>query len=329
MKRFFSLCIFLFSLHSSLFAQREYFELPTENNLILFTEDGEKFQIVLNGIVQNVVPETNIKLTELPAPSYKCRIIFSNTQLGILDFNLYFHETGEELTMLIKQNNSGEYVTRYVSSIPISQAPPDPQNQVQFVYSKRSRTETSTTTTVSQTTTTHSISSKPDSDEVNVHMRISDGTISNVNPEGIDLQNESTPSGTITTTTTTTRTVTKTSSSQDPITSNTDLIGYSGPIGCSVPMRPEDFSTMKTSIASTDFESTRLSIAKQALGESCLLANQVREVLSLFVFENTKLEYAKFAYGHTYDIGNYYQVNDAFEFESSVEELDKFISLKE
>jgi hypothetical protein len=37
------------------------------------------------------------------------------------------------------------------------------------------------------------------------------------------------------------------------------------------------------------------------------------------------LDFAKFAYDHTYDIGNYYKVNDVFSFESSVDELDQYI----
>ena len=44
-----------------------------------------------------------------------------------------------------------------------------------------------------------------------------------------------------------------------------------------------------------------------------------------FDFESTKLEYAKFAYDFTYDKGNYFKVNDAFDFESSIEELDEYI----
>ena len=41
--------------------------------------------------------------------------------------------------------------------------------------------------------------------------------------------------------------------------------------------------------------------------------------------ESTKLEFAKYAYKRTYDIENYYKVNDAFTFESSIEELDAYI----
>jgi hypothetical protein len=44
----------------------------------------------------------------------------------------------------------------------------------------------------------------------------------------------------------------------------------------------------------------------------------------LFDFESTRLTFAKFAYKYTFDKGNYYKVNDAFQFESSIEELNQF-----
>ena len=48
--------------------------------------------------------------------------------------------------------------------------------------------------------------------------------------------------------------------------------------------------------------------------------------MKLFSFEDSRLDFAKFAYGHTYDLGNYYQINSAFTFSSSVDELNDFIA---
>jgi hypothetical protein len=53
---------------------------------------------------------------------------------------------------------------------------------------------------------------------------------------------------------------------------------------------------------------------------------QVTEILDLFTFEESKIDFAKFAYGRTYDIGNYYLVNNAFTFESSIDDLNDYIS---
>ena len=62
------------------------------------------------------------------------------------------------------------------------------------------------------------------------------------------------------------------------------------------------------------------------MNNSCLLSAQVKEIMLMFNFEETRLDFAKFAYGRTYDIGNYFVVNDAFTFESSIDELGDYIN---
>jgi hypothetical protein len=133
---------------------------------------------------------------------------------------------------------------------------------------------------------------------------------------------------TTTTTTTTSRTVTTTSGPVDPEPAVVYVPGYSGKTGCPRPIAPGEFNDMKETIRSKDFENTKLTIAKQILQNNCVTASQVRELITLFDFENTKLDFAKYAYDRTYDIGNYYKVNDAFEFESSVDDLNKYISTR-
>ena len=56
------------------------------------------------------------------------------------------------------------------------------------------------------------------------------------------------------------------------------------------------------------------------------MAEQVKEIMLLFDFESTRLEFAKEAYSYTYDLDNYYILNDAFDFESSISELNEFIT---
>ncbi len=90
-------------------------------------------------------------------------------------------------------------------------------------------------------------------------------------------------------------------------------------------MSPVDFDQAKASISSKNFEDSKLTIAKQIIQGNCLLSSQVREMLELFSFEDTRLNFAKFAYAYTLDLGNYYKVNDAFKFELSIDELNKFI----
>jgi hypothetical protein len=48
--------------------------------------------------------------------------------------------------------------------------------------------------------------------------------------------------------------------------------------------------------------------------------------MSIFDFEATRLDFAKYAYGRTFDIGNYYKVNDVFDFETSISDLNAYIN---
>lgn len=106
------------------------------------------------------------------------------------------------------------------------------------------------------------------------------------------------------------------------------LPGYTGPIGCPSPMEKPAFEEAKKSVASKSFSDTKMQLAQQITRSNCLLTTQVKDFMALFSFESQKLEFAKFAYDFTYDKGNYYKVNDAFSFESSVRELEKHLQGK-
>jgi hypothetical protein len=93
-------------------------------------------------------------------------------------------------------------------------------------------------------------------------------------------------------------------------------------------MNPADFSQLKQTIDNARFENTRLSIFKQALNYNYFTTAQVRELMDLFWFENSKLEVAKIAYPKTIDQNNYYQVNNEFSFSSSVNELGQYIAMR-
>jgi|GEM_PF-5837966 len=96
--------------------------------------------------------------------------------------------------------------------------------------------------------------------------------------------------------------------------------------GCFQPtLSPEGFSMAMQSVQNRGFESSRMTIAREIVMTNCLTSVQVRDLLTLFSFESSRLELAKHAYHHTVDKNNYYLVNDAFRFESSVRELGMFI----
>jgi hypothetical protein len=315
------------------FLMLSFTSIAQNANAVLFTENGERFQVVLNGVIQNTEPTTNIKLTDLMAPNYKMRILFENKALGEIDKNLFL-EAFAENTFNIKRKSSGEWVVRILSITPLAQLTPTPQNvpnQNVVIYHSNPYPPATTTTT---TTTTYN--DPFIDDNVNINLGI--------NGVGVNMNINGTGMGTTTSQTTTTYTTTTTNVPPPvynqtqvyttPPTNTTVIVqepvnvmpGYNGPIGCSYPMMPQDFAGIKASIMSKTFESTKLEIAKQVLGQRCMTAGQVTEIMNCFDFESTRLDFAKFAYGRTFDLGNYYMVNDAFTFESSINDLNNYIN---
>ncbi len=297
------------------------------SNLVFFTENGEAFIIFLNGVNQNPSPQTNVKITDLNAVNYHVKIVFNDKSLGEIDKNIFFNK-GKETSYAVKQNKKGVYTLKFRGEVPIAQAPQTSNNQNVVKYTT---TPAASSTTVTYTETTTSTSNNDDDNQSSVNINIS-GDDSGVNFNLKVPKDATTNQASSNTTTTYTTTTTTTSSSSSNInqsqgtTQTGNVSNYNGKTGCNVPMTQADFLSAKQTIASKDFEDSKLTIAKQITSSNCLLASQVKDIMKLFDYEESKLEYAKSAYSHTYDIGNYFKVNDAFEYESSIDELNEYIN---
>lgn len=300
------------------------------SNLVFFAEQGEKFFVILNGIRQNEVAQTNVKVTNIAGSAVKIKIIFEDKALGEIDRNIFFQEFPSEMTINIRKDKSGtKYVLRMFDAVPIAQAPPTPPTATVITYTTTpAPVAPVTNTTVTHSTTTTTVGQPVPSDNVNVNIGIGvpgGGFGMNVNiNDGTTFQQNT--NVTTTTTTTTTGTVAPAPVAPAPTQPTYVMPGYNGPIGCSWPMSDGDFASAKGSIASKSFEDSKLTIAKQIFNTNCLTSNQVREIMLLFTFEDSRLDFAKYAYGRTYDIGNYYKVNDAFTFELSIDDLNAYIN---
>lgn len=300
-------------------------------NAVLFTENGERFYVILNGLRMNDQAQTNVKLTELNADWYKMKVIFEDKSLGEKNFNLGV-SLGNEVAYVIKKNNKGDYVLRPVSETPLAQAPPPTPQQQVVVYNPSAPVyQEGGSVTQTTTTTTTTSGSGGDGENVSFNMGVNVGETGgsiNMNIGGMDMNGTSTTTTSHSHTTTTTSSSSTISTPPPPPPPPSYLPGYTGPIGCPVPINPGDFADLKGTIASKDFEETRMTIAKSVLKNHCLFVSQVKDLMGLFTFENTKLDFAKYAYSYTYDQGNYFKVNDMFDFESSISDLDKYINSK-
>ncbi|QMU27685.1 DUF4476 domain-containing protein [Adhaeribacter radiodurans] len=80
------------------------------------------------------------------------------------------------------------------------------------------------------------------------------------------------------------------------------------------------------SMATRNSETSKESIARQALSQNSVLAEDLKEILAQFQYENTRLEFAKFAYNATCDRRNFYVVNEVLTYDASIRELEEYIN---
>jgi hypothetical protein len=98
-------------------------------------------------------------------------------------------------------------------------------------------------------------------------------------------------------------------------------------IGCrdSYRMGNNDFQSAVATIKSQSFDDTRQKLARQIASSNCMSTDQIIQIANLFGFDQSKLEFTKFAYDFCTDPNNYFKVSNVFGFSSSAEELSDYV----
>lgn len=91
-----------------------------------------------------------------------------------------------------------------------------------------------------------------------------------------------------------------------------------------------EFRKIVNSIQLEKFNSTKVNTAKHLIQtKKCLSSDQIKEIIVLFSYENTRLDIAFFAYDFVKDKANYYtSVSQSLQFESSKKQLLDYIKNK-
>lgn len=347
-------------------------------SVTFFTQDGQKFWVIMDGIKQNDKPDANVKVTGLTNPNYRAKIIFADNTIPAIDKNIQVVDYDNKFfdaTYNIQKDKKGKMVVK-ISSFSESKGGPTSAQTVPFhtedtygseynTYGKDNTTKTTTTTTTQnvgikqdvnvgndgRVGTSQSVST-PDGGAVKMDMnmgatgggiKVDDGmggkVDMNINMGGIGMDGTG-ATGTTTTTTTTKTTVTTTTSGggsmeRPDATGKPNNIGPNTPVNtapatnvCAYPASTADMSNLTGSIKKQSFSDNKMNVAKTFIKNKCLSVAQIKEVMGLFSFEDSKLEFAKLAYDRCSDKENYYMVGDALTFSSSQDELTNFINSK-
>ena len=265
------------------------------SNLIIFASDSTPFYAIVNGIKQNPDPQINIKINGLLNNQNHVKIVFSNGNIPDIDKNFYFESMNVEATARIVSTEKGN-ILRYFGEVAMGQAATNEQ-QLQVIYQS---VDSSVTNMVVVDDTVMIKTTSVNDSAMNNNFEVSDtatNTSSGMNAE-----------------------------SEVQTTSIADVSGYKGKTGCIPPL--SDVNAIKNAVEKEDFSDKKIMIAKQALKGKCMSVQNIITITESLYFEDEKLEFAKFAYDYTYDVDNFHQLNKIFDFTSSKEELNEYLSKK-
>ncbi len=299
-----------------------YSSAQNYSDLVIFSADGQKLFVEVNGQRYNQTPATNVRASGITQNYVTVKVIFAEANFPPITKNMTINP-GKETTAQVALNRKGEYKLRWMGETSIQSAPvveetspaSNSQPVTQSTVSQSQPTQTTTTTTITQSS---SSTSNPQSAQVDMNVSMGGESV-NVKVKADEPMGNGNVQQTMTYSETVTTTTTSSSSSS---------VSAEEPrrqADC-YPMSVSDFSSAKESIRSKSFEDSKLTLAKQIVGANCLNTNQVKEMMGLFTYEETKLDFAKLAYKKTTDKNNYFRVNDAFTYESSIDELNAFIN---
>lgn len=307
------------------------------SQLTIFHEDGERFWVIIDGVKQNTAPQYTIFLDSLQGNFVKVKIIFDNEKTKDINKTISLKDEIDRCThsKYVIKKVKNKYVLRLYSCEPIvidsknnelvndnlintQQQPQQPIQPSQQPQQQNLQLQQPVNQTQQQggigATIIDPVTGQPISVNVSFNVPTNNEQNNIQTQKEISLQQIQKPL--------------QQPSQLQNIEKQPQIQQQPQQISPAYyqPMSPEDFASAKASISSKSFEDSKLTLAKQIAASNHLTSKQVKEIMQLFSFEDSKLDFAKYAYKYVYDPNNYYIVNDAFKFSSSIDELNEFIN---
>ena len=286
-------------------------QLSAQGELEVFSELGETFTLYVNQMKQNATPSPRVEVKDMQAGFYQVRIDFEDPTLADFAQNNVGIENGVHSTFLVKLNRKGDYVLRMNGYAPMADAPSSMPPPAGY---DAGAADVGTVTAPSNGQATMSVQANGGTSTESVSMNVNLGNMMQAAAGALGSVNVN-----VTTTTTSTSSGNWGGGWEDePV---AEPAAPAGPVA----MSSMDFNDYLNAIRSKTFEDSKLSTAKAPLSGNYLTAKQIKQVMQVFTFEDSRLEFAIFAHSRCVDPSNYYQVYDAFEFELSIDDLQEAI----
>ncbi len=283
--------------------------IPFESSaLSIYSENGEQFFLILNGVNQNNIPQSKIRVEGLPKYGNDVQIVFADNRTPAIRKNINIADPvdGKSVNMVLKITRGREGYPRLkfhrCTELDRNYHGPRDEYVMNYGVPKQLNTVTETTYTdpitgqiVTQTTTT-----------------TTDGYDNNYNNNYNNNQNYNNYNNN------------QNYNNNNYRNNNNNYTPPPPPPPMA--MDPAAFADAKKSIAGASFEDTKLSTAKTIFASNYLNVSQVAEISNMFNFEDNKMAFVKFAYKRTVDPNNYFKLGSVFRFDANKQELNNFIN---
>jgi hypothetical protein len=85
------------------------------NNLVVFSNEGQPFTLILDGLKENQTPATNVRVVGLDLKAYQVKVIFENKRLKDANTTITFFRTGKECVFGLNRKGKKKHTIDYVS----------------------------------------------------------------------------------------------------------------------------------------------------------------------------------------------------------------------
>lgn len=293
------------------------FSFGQANSLSVYTEGREKFTLMLDGQQQNVVPKGEIRIEQLKKSHYNVQVIFADKSLKPISSDLRVVDPDgkpADVTYKVITDGNGSYIFKLLSCVPATGGytsnEQDDQDVTGTYYDPTAPIAVSHSTTSSQSTSTGSITGAPGQAQPMQNM-------GNMEQNGVNTMNNTISNRNVSQNNNMETTSVKYGLGDGRTRQNTG--------GCDHAMDDAAYKDATNAVLSRDDETSKLIVAKNVIDNNCMTAQQVYDMCKLFSYDNTKLEFAEYAYVRTVDIANYGIVNGVFELASNKDKLAIYI----
>ncbi len=289
-----------------------------QGSLIFFTENGERFTLTVNGQTINYQPDARVRFDGVNTEGVKVNIKFEQAELGSVIKTVLASPT-LEVTYNLKRNKKNEWVIRYLSEAPAGStapaAPSAPVAEPVYMDEQTPAAPQSNPSSPSNGSVGFQFNMNEQNGSVGIQMNV-DGIQTNTNINGIaaprgqeNLDEEH-----------------ETWQSSDHSKPSYEMAN--APQKCIVGMWDTELRKGMQTIQSHGSDEEKLASAKQMADNYCFYIGQVKQVMNVFTYDESKLAFAIYAYSKvaSTDIKEYYTLASLFTYGGTKTQFNEFLS---